>query len=263
MAKHTKISRRDCCVGLGLLAGLGSVGSALAIGEGSKLQIAQIRYNGNWDPRPMFSLVLAQEMRFRTSVDVQLKRQVVSLTDKRLFTMPFALMLGDGRIKLKQSERRQLKKWIEAGGFLFVDNTGRSGPATVFDSAIRNEISAMFPNRELKKISPQHVLYRSFYVLNFPAGRAIHRTFLEGVYIEGRLAILYSQNDLSGALDRDNLGDWTFDVVPGGEVQREKAKRLAINTMQYALCLDYKDDQVHQDYLLHERNWRIKPPRIE
>ena len=263
MVEENKITRRQCCLGLSLLTGLSSAGSALAIGEGSKLQIAQLRYNGNWDPRPMFPLVLSQEIRFRTSIDVQLKRLVISLTDKRLFRLPFALLLGDGRIRFNNRERSQLKKWIEAGGFLFVDNTGRGEPSTVFDTAIRREIKTMFPGRDLKKISPKHVLYRSFYVLNFPAGRAIYRTFLEGLVIDGRLAVVYSQNDLSGALDRDSLGDWTFDVVPGGEVQREKAKRLAINTIQYAMCLDYKDDQVHQDYLLHERNWRIKPPRIE
>jgi hypothetical protein len=263
MADRSTLTRRECLSGLSLLAGLNIVRPAFAIGEGSKLRIAQIRYNGNWDPRPMFPLVLAQEMRFRTSVDVQLKRHVLGFTDKRLYQFPLALLLGDGRIRLSNRERIQLKKWIEAGGFLFVDNTGRGEPSTLFDAGIRNEIAAIFPGKKFKKISPQHVLYRSFYVLNFPAGRAIRRTFLEGLFIGERLAILYSQNDLSGALDRDTLGDWTFDVVPGGEAQREKAKRLGINMVLYAMCLDYKDDQVHQDYLLHERNWRIKPPRIE
>jgi hypothetical protein len=174
-----------------------------------------------------------------------------------------AVLLGDGRFRFSGRERARLKKWIEAGGFLLIDNTGRAEPSMSFDNAVRVEMRAMFPGREFIKIPPQHVLYRSFYVLDFPAGRAIHRTFLEGLFVDGRLAVLYSQNDLSGAMDRDRLGDWTFDVVPGGEVQREKARRLAVNVIQYAMCLDYKDDQVHLDYLLHQRNWRIKAPRIE
>jgi len=119
----------------------------------------------------------------------------------------------------------------------------------------------LFPNQELTRIPPQHVVYRTFYVLDFPSGRVIRRPFLEGLFVEGRIAILYSQNDLTGAFERDRLGDWRFDVVPGGEEQREKAKRLAINIVQYAMCLNYKDDQVHLDHLLHERRWRTPPPQ--
>ena len=126
---------------------------------------------------------------------------------------------------------------------------------------MRALVKSLFPNQELTRIPPQHVVYRTFYVLDFPSGRVIRRPFLEGLFVEGRIAILYSQNDLTGAFERDRLGDWRFDVVPGGEEQREKAKRLAINIVQYAMCLNYKDDQVHLDHLLHERRWRTPPPQ--
>jgi hypothetical protein len=233
------------------------------IGDGSKIKIAQIRYSGNWNPRKMATLVLAQEVRYRTSIDVQLKPITLKLTDKNLFYQPFAVLAGVGRFRLSNKERAQLKKWIEGGGFMLIDNAGRTAPSVPFDQSVRATIERLFPGRKLAKIPPQHVLYRTFYVLDFPAGRAIHRPFMEGLFIDGRLAILYTQNDLLGALDRDQLGAWTYDVTPGGEVQREKAKRLAVNVVQYALCLDYKDDQVHLDYLLHQRRWRINPPRLK
>lgn len=255
--------RRRFLTGLGALGGAALLPRpAAAIGDGSKLQITQLKYTGNWDPRPMAPLVLAQEVRFRTSIDVHLKRSVLELDDDSFFAHPFVVLIGDGRFRLGTRDRGRLKKWIEAGGFLFIDNAGRSGPSDHFDAAVRSELSAMFPGRDLIKIPPSHVLYRTFYVLDFPAGRAIHRTFLEGLFLEDRLAVLYSQNDLSGALDRNQVGGWTFDVVPGGEGQREKAKRLGVNIVQYAMCLGYKDDQVHLDYLLHRRRWRIRPPRI-
>ena len=257
------LSRRRCIQGLGACVGWVATPSARAIGENGKLRIAQVKYSGNWDPRPRAALVLAQEVRFRTSIDVQLRRTDIELDDESLFSHPFAMMLGDGRFRLSPARRAQLKKWLESGGFLFVDNTGRSRPSETFDASFRSEILAMFPGRELAKVPPQHVLYRAFYVLDFPAGRAIHRTYMEGLFIEDRLAVLYSQNDLTGALDRDHIGAWTFDVVPGAEAQREKAKRMAINVVQYAMCLDYKDDQVHLDYLLHRRRWRVQPPRIQ
>ena len=43
----------------------------------------------------------------------------------------------------------------------------------------------------------------------------------------------------------------------------EYAIRLAVNVGMYVLCSDYKDDQVHTDYLLHQRRWKVNPPKIE
>ena len=38
-------------------------------------------------------------------------------------------------------------------------------------------------------------------------------------------------------------------VVPGGEPQRERAIRLAVNIAMYVLCSTYKDDRVHESFL--------------
>lgn len=244
-------------------AAAGAAGPALAIGDGSKLKIAQLRYAGNWDPRPRAPLVLAQEIRFRTSVDVRLQRAEIEPDSPGMFHYPFMIMLGDGRVRFSAKKRASLKKWIEAGGFLFIDNCGQMEPSKTFDASVRSELAGMFPGRDLQKIPPTHVLFRTFYVLDFPAGRAIHATWLEGLFLEDRLAVVYSQNDLTGALDRDRVGVWRYDVTPGGETQREKAIRMGINLVQYSMCLDYKDDQVHLDWLLHKRRWRIKPPVIK
>ena len=46
---------------------------------------------------------------------------------------------------------------------------------------------------------------------------------------------------------------WEHEVVPGGDDQREEAFRLAINLVMYALCLDYKTEQAHIDYILRTR----------
>ena len=239
---------------------LNVVQPAWAIGDGSKLHIVQLQYAGNWNTRGTAASVLAQELRFRTSIDVHLKSISVSSTDKRLFELPFAMLSGSGRFRLSSREQKELRKWVQGGGFLLIDNTGRTDPSPSFDQSVRALIQSLFPNQVLQRIPPQHVVYRTFYVLDFPSGRVIRRPFLEGLFIDGRIAILYSQNDLTGALERDRLGDWLFDVEPGGEAQREKAKRLAINIVQYAMCLNYKDDQVHLDHLLHDRKWRAPSP---
>ena len=77
---------------------------------------------------------------------------------------------------------------------------------------------------------------------------------LEGVTVGDRVALLYSRHDLGGAWARDNLGTWEHSVVPGGEAQRERAIRLGVNVVMYALCLDYKDDQVHAPFIMRRRS---------
>ena len=47
------------------------------------------------------------------------------------------------------------------------------------------------------------------------------------------------------------------DVRPGGENQREMAFRLGINLVMYALCVNYKADQVHVPFILKRRKWKV------
>ena len=79
---------------------------------------------------------------------------------------------------------------------------------------------------------------------------------LEGLVHDRRTAIVYSHNDLGGAWSREDVGTWTFECYPGGEPQRDMALRLGVNLVMYALCLDYKTDQVHVPFLLKRRKWR-------
>jgi hypothetical protein len=65
--------------------------------------------------------------------------------------------------------------------------------------------------------------------------------------------VIFASNDLGGALARGATGLWEAPVVPGGDLQREHAIRLAVNIAMYALCSNYKDDQVHAPFLMRRR----------
>jgi hypothetical protein len=105
----------------------------------------------------------------------------------------------------------------------------------------------------LVKLPAKHVVYRSFYLVQRPVGRVQGSDSIEAIEKSGRAAVIYSRHDLGGALERDNVGNYAHDVVPGGPAQREMAQRLAVNIVLYALCLDYKDDQVHAPFIM--RRW--------
>jgi len=225
------------------------------------LALAQVRHGGVWNPRPTAALALAEEIRYRTSIDVRLERTQVTLAEPELFGHPFLLLQSAGELpRLGRAEGDNLKKFLELGGFLVADNVGKMTPSEAFDRSFRAELKRLFPSYALERIPAEHVLYRSFYRIDYPAGRILDSPFLEGLVLDGRYAVVYSRNDLSGAWSRDEFGGWQYDVMPGGEAQRETALRLGVNLAMYALCLDYKDDHVHIDYLLRQRRWRIEPP---
>ena len=98
------------------------------------------------------------------------------------------------------------------------------------------------------------MLYKSFYLLDHQGGRVLTQPWLEGQVVNGRLAVVYSQNDLGGAWARGSLGEWEYECAPGGEAQRETAFRLGVNLAMYALCTDYKDDAVHLPFILRRRS---------
>jgi len=108
-----------------------------------------------------------------------------------------------------------------------------------------------------KRLPDDHVLWKSFYILHDPPGRLLLTPAVECVERDRRLAVIYTQNDLCGALARDGFGRWEHDVVPGGDEQRERAFRFAVNVAMYALCLDYKTEQAHIDFIMRTR--RVRP----
>ncbi|MDP6943073.1 MAG: DUF4159 domain-containing protein, partial [Myxococcota bacterium] len=100
----------------------------------------------------------------------------------------------------------------------------------------------------------------SFYRLDYAAGRVIRQPYLEGMSVGRRLGVVLSHNDVFGAFTQSAQGRFVETPSPGGENQREMAFRFGVNAVMYALCLHYKDDQVHLDYLLHRRKWKIRRP---
>ena len=205
--------------------------------------------------------VFQSELKIRTSISVKTTSMAMAPNDPRLGTRPFAILRGTGDFSWSPSERRYLKRWLELGGFLFVDNAGKTASSKAFDKAVRRELKALFPTRRPERVSPEHVIFRSFYRLDYPAGRVIRAPHVEGITLGRRFAVIFNQNDLFGAFAKDASGRYLATPVPGGASQREMAFRFAVNLVMYALCLHYKDDQVHLDYLLHRRKWKVKPPR--
>lgn len=233
-----------------------------AASELNRFRVAQVTVGDRPTAHPNAAFVLGQEVRFRTAVDVKLDRVVVALGSRDVFDQPFLLWIGDGAFPpLTDTERDHLRTFLHSGGFLLVDNAGEGADMAAFDRRFRAELGRVLPDAALKPLPAAHVLFRSFYRLTSVAGRRVLRSFVEGVELDGRLALAYSQNDLTGAWSRDGYGAWEYEAIPGGPAQREEALRLGVNLVMYALLLDYKDEQAHVQYLLRRR--RLRPEDLE
>jgi hypothetical protein len=188
----------------------------------------------------------------RTSAPARLTVGTVTADSTELLAEPFTVWLGSEAVApLSDPEVRGLRNYLSLGGVLFVDD---SAPETgAFGRSVRQELQRVLPESPIVRLSAQHVLYKSYYLLDRPVGRVEGPPHLEAITSGKMLRVLLSSHDLVGALAQQRGGGWTFPVEPGGQQQRELAMRLAVNLAMYVLCLDYKDDQVHAEELMRRR----------
>jgi len=225
---------------------------ALAFGDTARFVPAVAKHGGKWDVRLSGLRRLTWELQRRTSVEVLPEARALSLSSPKLFEHPFLYLGADGELPpLAPSEVENLRRYLNFGGFLLAD--ANDAAAGRFDTSFRRELARVLPQSPLSELPAAHVVYKSFFLLDSPPGRVLDKPFLEGAYVGKRAAVIYSQNDLAGAWSRDETGDFEFEVVPGGDAQREIAFRLGINLCMYALCLDYKDDAVHLRAIIDRR----------
>jgi len=202
--------------------------------------------------RPTATQRLAWEIHKRTSVEVRLQPTHVRLDQPSLFESPFVYWTGDAAIDpLSEAEVTGLRRFIELGGFVLIDDA--SGEVPDFDRSVRRELARALPHDRLTRLADDHVLYRSFYLSRRPVGRLASATPVEAITRGGRVAVLYTRHDLGGAWERSDAGNFMFPVLAGGERQREEAYRFGVNIVLYALCLDYKDDQVHVPFIMRRQ----------
>jgi hypothetical protein len=252
--RRSGLTRRElCALGSAAAAGILFPRQARAIGDHSLFRFGRLALSGLPDPRPSALRRLAWDLVRRTSLVTASEPAALRLTDPNLFRHPFLVLSGDRAFPLPpEAELARLRRHITYGGFLLIDSAeGRAGGG--FDDSVRKLLAQTLPGELPARIPDEHVLWKSFYVLRGAPGRILAAPYVEGVERDRRLAVVYTQNDLGGALARDGFGRWEHEVIPGGDDQREMAFRFGVNLVMYALCLDYKTEQAHIDYILRTR----------
>jgi hypothetical protein len=233
------------------LAALLTCSAAHALGPGDGIEVRRVKVGPAQDevaPRERAAERLAWEVRKRTSIETVLTPSSTRFDDPSIFRTPLLYWSGDrGFDPMTERELTGLRRFVEYGGFVIIDD---AAPETgSFDASVRRELARAFPGERLERLPSTHTILRSFYLIDSDAP-------LEAVMHAGRAAIVYTRQDLGALWITEERIESAFGRSDLGSEQREKAMRLGVNLVMYALCLDYKDDQVHAPFILRRRAGR-------
>ena len=168
-----------------------------------------------------------------------------------------------GQPPLSDSARARLAAYVATGGMLVFDTRDQGAAAGRVDlrgtllTPERDRLRRLLAGMRvppLTAVPPDHVLTRAFYLLQSFAGRHAGGT----VWVERSASTrndsvtgyLIGSNDWAAAWAEDEYGRPMFAVTPGGERQREAARRFGVNLVMHALTGNYKADQVHVPAIL-------------
>jgi hypothetical protein len=230
---------------------------ARALGPDDAVEVRRVRVGADAEePRPKAAERLAWEVRKRTSIETTLSPGTVRFDDPSIYRTPLLYWSSDRAFpQLTEKELTGLRRFVEYGGLLIIDDAAPE--ATGFDTSVRRALARAFPGERLARLSNEHTIFRSFYLLDRPVGRVTEPGYVEAILHAGRAAVIYSRLDMAGAwLAGNERTDTAYSLLAGGAQQSEAAIRLGVNLVMYALCLDYKDDQVHAPFILRRRAGR-------
>ncbi len=215
-------------LGLGVGVAAAAFARPVAADDEGRLRIARLQYGGggDWYCDPSSLPNWLEYFEARTGIPTAASEAVVTLDSEDLYRYPFLYCSGHGRIALREPELAELRRYLEAGGFLYADdNYG-------MDTSFREMVARLYPEEKLVPLGSDHPIYHCFYDL--PGLPKIHVHDGEpaqgfGVIRNGRLVVYYSYSS--------DIGDGLEDPAVHGDppALREAAAQMAVNILTYAL----------------------------
>ncbi|OJV54988.1 MAG: hypothetical protein BGO31_15745 [Bacteroidetes bacterium 43-16] len=196
-------------------------------GFAQQLRIGLLVYGGGGDwyanPTAIKNLAAFCNQNLNTKIDT--KEAQVEVGSAQLFNYAVVHATGHGRISFTDAEAKNLRLYLEAGGFLHIDdNYG-------MDPYVRPEMKKVFPELSFVELPFSHPVYHQKF--NFPNGLPkIHEHDGKqpkgyGLIYKGRLVCFYTYDC--------DLGDGWEDpeVHKDSPEKRQQALQMGANIIQY------------------------------
>jgi len=193
----------------------------------SPVKIALLKYNGGGDwyanPTSLPNLITFCNQNLKTAIDKE--NATIDVGSPDIFNYPFVHMTGHGNVVFSAQEVSNLRKYLESGGFLHIDdNYG-------LNEFIRREMKKVFPELDFIELPYSHPIYHQKYTFDKGLPK-IHEHDGKpaqgfGLVYKGRLICFYSYEC--------DLGDgWEDQMVHNDpEPIRLKALQMGANLIQY------------------------------
>jgi hypothetical protein len=238
---RNKLKIAKFLVGLSIFAGVVSA-------QGDKFRFCVLKHDGIYLPHPDSPESILMYIKSTTSIDPPLKEVAVEI-GAQIFDYPFLYLSAKGTLpEFTKKEIEFLFRHLNAGGFLLIDEAENYGLDDFYFS-VKEFAKQIFPDLKFEKISPDDVIFKSFYLRPKVAGRVNVSPYLFGIKKDGRWVIVYSRYDLLGAWAREEYGKFMYECSPGGEAQRLEAMKLTVNIIMYSLTGTYKQDIIHKEFI--------------
>jgi hypothetical protein len=177
------------------------------------------------------------------------------VTDLSFYPLLYWPIVADAPA-LTAPQTAALNDYMSRGGIILVD-TRDSGSGAGFAPGTENSFRRAAQGLTIPALAPlstDHVLSRSFYLLNdFPGrftGDPVWAQRDQDRANDSVSPVIIGGNDWAAAWAVDAAGHNPYATIPGGQRQRAMAYRFGLNLVMYALTGNYKGDQVHVPAIL-------------
>jgi hypothetical protein len=161
---------------------------------------------------------------------------VVDFTDyEKLSKYPFVFMTSEGHFSLSRKKEQNLKRYLEEGGFIFLDDCIYMVTTDYFYQSAYKMLENMFGRGSVKPIPMSHELFSNVYDLTDIGLPHVSGTYhpAQGVFIGDRLAAVLSSTDIHcGWTDR--TGEW-YDKPDATPHKYKEAIQFGINMIMYCV----------------------------
>lgn len=197
--------------------------------DDARFKIARVKYNGggDWYNDPSAEVNLLKFVAQNTNIKTNPKYEFVDLSTGNIWAYPFLFITGHGNIVFSDIEAKKLRAYLEAGGFLYVDDDYG------LDKAFRREMKKVFPEKELIELPFSYGLYNCMFDFrNGPPKTHEHDKNAPrgyGLFVDKRLCVYYTfeSNPSDGWVDPE--------VHKDTPEKREEALRFGTNIIVWAL----------------------------
>jgi len=195
--------------------------------DNGDFKIARVQYRGggDWYSSPTALTNLTSFAREHIPINISTRYDDVQLGSRDIFNYPFLFITGHGNIDINDSEMENLRRYLENGGFLYVDDDYG------MDEYVRPLLQRIFPDEEFFELPADHPIYRNVY--HFPEGRPpkVHEHAGKppqafAVYRNGRMVLLYTYES--------NPSDgWAYDEHSNPQLIVDAALQFGVNLLVY------------------------------